>query len=91
MNTGLLEETRDSDWGPGPQLRQAGLGAASPPPAWPCQALYHMCLSPQPPCWELVMQTNEGVLIQLGLGIWPCILSSKGMGFKGSILRATLL
>lgn len=37
------------------------------------------------------MQTNEGVLIQLGLGIWPCILSSKGMGFKGSIHGATLL
>lgn len=37
------------------------------------------------------MQTNEGVLIQLGLGIWPCILSSKEMGFKGSIHGATLL
>lgn len=44
-----------------------------------------MDLSPQPPCWELVMQTNEGLLIQLGPGSWSCFLSSRGMGLKGSI------
>lgn len=26
---------------------------------------------PQSPCWELVMWTNEGTLIQPGPGSWP--------------------
>lgn len=50
-----------------------------------CQAPYSHVSIPPASLWKLVMQTNEGVLIQLGPGSWSCILSSRGMGLKGPI------
>lgn len=50
-----------------------------------CQAPYPHVSIPSASLWELVMQTNEGVLIQLGPGSPTCILSSRGMGREGSI------